>query len=89
MAPKGRYDVNCKNDCMRCIFSPFISEIDEGTRATPEVCNTTAWIGCTLCLFTFGFLSCAFYLEDDYACASCTGMNGNEHAYGNSGEDDY
>lgn len=85
MAPKGKYDVTVRNDCIRCVFSPFIKEIDEDLRPKPEVCNTTAWIGWSLCFFTCGFLPCAFYLEDDYACASCTGMNGTEFAEDNEG----
>ena len=86
MAPSAKYDPNCKNDCVRCVFSPFISEIDDGIRAKPVVCNTTAWIGWSLCVLTCGFLSCAFYLGDDYACACCTGMTGDEFAYEDSAE---
>ena len=87
MAPSEKYDVNVKNDCIRCVFSPLITEIDNEVRSKPEVCNTTAWMGWSLCLFTCGILSVAMYLEDDYACASCTGMTGNEFAYENEGEE--
>ena len=87
MAPVERYNVSCPSDCVRCVFSPMMTDIDEHTRPYPIFCNTTAWLGVSLCLVTCGFLSTAFYLDDDYACASCTGMKGDEHAYQKDEED--